>query len=461
MSRDFCKKVWDLIYEEVEGQAPGGKRVSGGDKVATELTLADVGALYGAATDLIEGHPFGHALRVAYLAQELAFGLELDVEVITDITLAALFHDVGLFRITHGLSDVVAGNESEVLVAHAIEAAEDLAPQIRKGSIQQVSELLINHAAEGAAILSELPVPAGVARLVGSHHERYDGRGFPEGLRGDGVPTELCVLTAGDCMETAIERAGERGHSPEFVRGEAMTLSNSYLNPNVAKQLVEVAQNVRFWGTFTGGQLEKQIASRLPQERLELTYSQIALFLRRLVELVDGKSPYRAGHSWVVARNAFLMATELGIENGIAATIGIAGLLHDLGKAGISNQILDKPKWLTGPEYEQAKKHIYYTQKIVGYAQGLFAETQEWIDQHHERLDGSGYPNRLKGDQLGREVRILATADVYDALISDRPYRKGLDPLAAVRFMEGKVNRYFDPEVLAALGAVVEASKSA
>jgi HD-GYP domain-containing protein (c-di-GMP phosphodiesterase class II) len=155
------------------------------------------------------------------------------------------------------------------------------------------------------------------------------------------------------------------------------------------------------------------------------------------------------------------MAAELGIEDGIAATIGIAGLLHDLGKAGISNQILDKPKWLTGPEYEQAKKHIYYTQKIVEYAQGLFAETKEWIDQHHERLDGSGYPNRLKGDQLGKEVRILATADVYDALISDRPYRKGLDPLAAVRFMEGKVNRYFDPEVLAALGAVVEASKSA
>jgi HD-GYP domain-containing protein (c-di-GMP phosphodiesterase class II) len=135
----------------------------------------------------------------------------------------------------------------------------------------------------------------------------------------------------------------------------------------------------------------------------------------------------------------------------------MAGMLHDLGKSGISNQILDKPKWLTGPEYEQAKKHIFYTQKIVEQVGDLFSDTNEWIALHHERLDGSGYPNRLKGDQLGREVRVLATADVYDALISDRPYRKGLDPVAAVRFMEGKVNRYFDPEVLAALGSVVEA----
>ena len=272
---------------------------------------------------------------------------------------------------------------------------------------------------------------------------------------------ELRVLIAGDCMETAIERAGERGHSPEFVRGEGMALSGAHLDPNVAKLLVEVAQNVRFWGTFTGGQLGKQLISRLPQERLEITYSQFALFLRKLVELVDAKSPYRAGHSWNVARNAYLMAIELGLDEGIGASLGMAGLLHDLGKAGITNQILDKPKWLTGPEYEQAKKHIYFTQKIIENADGVFDDTKEWIDLHHERLDGSGYPNRLKGDQLSREVRILGTADVYEALISDRPYRKGLEPQAAVRFMEGKVNRYFDPEVLAALGAVVEASDSA
>ena len=455
MSRDFCRKVWGLIYEEVEGQAPAGKRTTGGEKVATELTLADVGALYGAAIDLTEGHPFGHAQRVAYIAQEVAFGLELDAGAAADITLAALFHDIGLFRITHELSDITTAAESELLVAHAIGAVEDLSSLVRKGNLQKVSELLINHADEGVRILGDLPVATSVVDLVGGNHERYDGHGYPGGLRGEGIPIEMRVLTAGDCLETAIARAGERGHSPEFVRGEAMTLSGNHLDPNVAKQLVQVTQNVRFWGTFTGGQLGKQLVSRLPHERLEVTYSQLARFLKRLVDLVDAKSPYRTDHSWNVARSAYLMAGELGLSEDTAATIGIAGLLHDVGKSGISNQILDKPKWLTGPEYEQAKRHIYFTQKILEYAGGLFDETQEWIALHHERLDGSGYPSRLKGDQLSREARILATADVYDALISDRPYRKGLDPVAAVRFMEGKVNRYFDPEVLAALGAVV------
>jgi putative nucleotidyltransferase with HDIG domain len=445
----------------MEGQAATGKRATGADKVAVELTLADVGAIYGAAIDLTEGHAFGHAQRVAYIAQELAQCLELDSEMAAEVTIAALFHDVGLLRITHDLSNLITGDESELLIAHPIDAVEDFSALVRKGSLQQVSELFMKHSAEGAAILKGLPLPESVVRLVEGHHERWDGHGYPAGHRGDGVPLEQRVLTTADCIETAIARAGERGHSPEFVRSESMALSGKQLDPDVGKELVEAVKNVRFWGTFTGGQVGKNLVSNIPQERLEVTYGDLALFIRRLVDLVDAKSPYRTDHSWQMARIAYLMALELGMAEDLASSIGMAGLLHDLGKAGISNQILDKPKWLTGPEYEQAKNHIYYTQKILENAGGLFDEVQEWIAHHHERLDGSGYPDRLKGDELSREVRILATADVYDALISDRPYRKGLDPIAAVRFMEGKVNRYFDPEVLAALSAVVEISASA
>jgi HD-GYP domain-containing protein (c-di-GMP phosphodiesterase class II) len=442
----------------MEGQPATGKRITGADKVASELNLVDVGAICGAAVDLAEGHAFGHAERVAYIAQELALSLELDAESVADVTIAALFHDIGLLRITSELSSLLSGGETELLIGHPTDAVEDFSSLVRKGNLQQVSELIMRHSGEGMTILRELPLSDTVARLVEGHHERWDGHGYPAGHRGDGVPLEQRILTTADCIETVIARAGERGHSPDFVRSETMAFSGKQLDPTVGKQLAEVVKNVRFWGTFTGGQLAKNLASHIPQEKLEVTYADLALYFRRLVDLVDAKSPYRANHSWQMARISYLMALELGMADDLASSIGMAGLTHDLGKSGISNQILDKPKWLTGPEYEQAKNHIYYTNKILDNAGDLFTEVQGWVTHHHERLDGSGYPDRLKGDELSREVRILATADVYDALISDRPYRKGLDPVAAVRFMEGKVNRYFDPDVLAALGAVVDGS---
>ncbi len=456
MSRDLCRKIWNLIYEEIEGQPPVGKKSGGGEKTCVELGLLELGAMYGAAIDLAEGHPVGHAQRVAYIAQELAVSLNLSPDEIADVTFAGLFHDVGLLRITSDLSEQMGDPESGLLVAHPLGALEDLEPMVRKGGIRRVSELLIAHTLEGASILRDLGAPQAVATLVKGHHEHYDGHGYPSGLRGEGIPPALRALTAGDCLETAISRAGERGHTPEFVRSEVTKLAGGSLDPAVARSLVQTVQNVRFWGVFTGGQLGRSLVTRLPQERLPVTYLEAARYIHHLVELIDSKSPYRHRHSWNVARHTYLVALEMSLAEDVAASLGLAGLLHDVGKAGISNQILDKPKWLTGPEYEQAKRHLDYTTRILRQAGGLFDDLLDWIDLHHERLDGSGYPNRLKGDQLSREARVLATADVYDALVSDRPYRKGLEPTAAVRFMEGKVNRYFDPEVLAALAAVVE-----
>jgi HD-GYP domain-containing protein (c-di-GMP phosphodiesterase class II) len=460
MSRDLCRRIWNLIYEEIEGQTPVGKKSGGGEKVCLELGLPELGAMFGAAIDLAEGHPIGHAQRVAYIAQELSASLNLSTEEIADVTFAGLFHDVGLLRITAELSEQMGNPEAELLVGHPLGAVEDLEPMIRKGGLRRVSELLITHTVEGARILEELGASQSVATLVKGHHEHYDGHGYPAGLRGEGIPTALRALTAGDCLETAISRAGERGHTPEFVRSEVTKLAGGLLDPAVARSLVQTVQNVRFWGVFTGGQLGRSLVARLPQERLQVTYLDVARYLHHLVELVDSKSPFRHRHSWNVARHTYLVALEMGLAEDLAASLGLAGLLHDVGKAGISNQILDKPKWLTGPEYEQAKRHLDYTTRILHQAGGLFDELLGWIDLHHERLDGSGYPSRLKGDQLSREARVLATADVYDALVSDRPYRKGLELNAAIRFMEGKVNRYFDPEVLAALAAVVENTAS-
>ncbi len=455
MSRDFLRKVWTLIDADTEVASAAGRKAAAGGKTATELSLLDVGYMYGAAVDLVEGQAIGHAQRVAYIAQELAVGLELEAEEISDLTLAALFHDLGFFFITHELSELTGSPESELIVNHPLDDVEELASQIRKGSIERFSELLIQHAVKGSERVESLPLPDTVARLVSGHHEQFDGHGYPLGLRGDDIPLTMRILVAADCLETAIARAGERGHSPEFVRAESLKFANKKIDPNLARGLVEMTQNVRFWGVFTGGGLGKQLTGRIPPERLALSYEDLAVFFRVLVDLIDAKSPYRSNHSMNVARTSYQMSLELGLPEDLAASLGMAGLMHDLGKAGVSNQILDKPKWLTGPEYEQAKKHIAYTEKILSYGGGFFDEISGWIDHHHERLDGSGYPNRLKGDQLGREVRILSTADVYDALISDRPYRKGLEPVAAVRFMEGKVNRYFDPEILGGLSAVV------
>ena len=127
-----------------------------------------------------------------------------------------------------------------------------------------------------------------------------------------------------------------------------------------------------------------------------------------------------------------------------------AALLHDIGKLGVSNNVLDKPGRLEGLEWEQMKRHAEFSEMILSRI-AAFADLALIGGAHHEKLDGSGYPRGLKGDQISFETRIVATADVFDALTADRPYRAAMPVDKALAILWEGAGRHHDETCIAAL----------
>ena len=164
---------------------------------------------------------------------------------------------------------------------------------------------------------------------------------------------------------------------------------------------------------------------------------------------VDAKDSYTRSHSQTVSQLTALIATELGFDAAHIAQIRLAGLLHDVGKIGIPDAILNKPAKLTDDEYEQMKTH-----SLLGYDIVLAAEMPteaNWIRHHHSRLDGHGYPDQIGGGDIPIESRIIFVADSFEAMTSDRPYRKAPGRQFAINELRRCAGTQFDPKVVEAL----------
>ena len=172
-----------------------------------------------------------------------------------------------------------------------------------------------------------------------------------------------------------------------------------------------------------------------------------------LAEAVDLRFSGSARHSETVGRYAEMMARELGLSGERIGRVRLAGMLHDVGKVGVPDSILNKPAKLTDAEYEIIKRHPELGAQILEHPS--FADIRKWVGAHHERPDGRGYPRALSGDALPLEAKILAVADAYEAMTSDRCYRSSIGPAAAAAELERCAGAQFDERVVAALLAVL------
>jgi len=168
-----------------------------------------------------------------------------------------------------------------------------------------------------------------------------------------------------------------------------------------------------------------------------------------LARAVDAKDSYTRSHCQTVSQLCSLIAAELGLERDRSARLRLAGLLHDVGKIGVPDAILNKPAKLTEEEFEVMKQHVLLSYEIVASAD-LPVEA-EWVRHHHERVDGHGYPDGLGGEQIPLESRIILVADAYEAMTSDRPYRRAPGQAFAIQELRRHAGTQFDPEVVEAL----------
>lgn len=175
--------------------------------------------------------------------------------------------------------------------------------------------------------------------------------------------------------------------------------------------------------------------------------------IKALVSAIDAKDPYTQGHSIRVSELSISIAEELGASQDFIKDLLIGSLLHDVGKIGIPDQILLKPGRLTNDEYAIIKRHPAIGSAIMGEVRLLKAAIPA-IEQHHERLDGTGYPNHLTSEQISMMGRIVGVADVFDAMTSDRPYRSGMSFYTVLKYLLDQSGKHFDPDCVQALSRV-------
>jgi len=169
---------------------------------------------------------------------------------------------------------------------------------------------------------------------------------------------------------------------------------------------------------------------------------------------MEAKDVYLRGHSQRVAELAGQIADEMGLGETVCEDLKVAGRLHDVGKIGIREAILNKPDRLTSEEFEHVKRHVQIGLDIL--APLIHLKTPlHYVEHHHERWDGAGYPRGLSADSIPLGARILCAADTFDALTSKRAYREPMTPIAALEHLEVDIGKQFDPRVYDALRRVI------
>jgi len=198
--------------------------------------------------------------------------------------------------------------------------------------------------------------------------------------------------------------------------------SGTWFDPELVDVFFGVAQKESFWLNLKVKEYNHILEKWGQKTKTNIDLSDLESLASIVAHLIDRVSPFTSRHSSGVAAIASMITHELNYSIQEQRAIRIAGLFHDLGKLIVPKEILEKDAELTDDEYKIIKQHSYYTYKLLNKIQGL-GNIPEWAAFHHERLDGTGYPFRIKGENLNIGSRIMAVSDVFQALTEDRPYR--------------------------------------
>jgi response regulator RpfG family c-di-GMP phosphodiesterase len=202
--------------------------------------------------------------------------------------------------------------------------------------------------------------------------------------------------------------------------------------------------------------IREEVALRtaeLEREKESLRLMSISI-AETLINAMEAKDLYLRGHSQRVAELAGELAKELSLEENVCEDLKVAGRLHDVGKIGIREAVLNKPSRLTAEEFEHVQQHVRIGLDILAPLSHI-KEPLKYVEHHHERWDGAGYPFGLSGETIPLGARILCAADTFDALTSKRAYRDPLEPLAALEHLRIDAGKQFDPCVYDALVRVI------
>jgi len=439
------------------------------------LKLSELIASLSYALDITEGQSPGHCLRCCWVGMHIGRQAGLSDKELWELYYVVLLKDLGCSSNAARICEMYLTDDRNFkrdwmlvgdslpqvlgfvlkhtgLKAGLAERFRNVMRIVRDGRELQ-DEFVSTRCQRGAEIARLLRFPDAVSRGIYSLDEHFNGNGKPEQLKGEAIPVYSRIALMAQVVDVFHTESGR-----EAAMKEVRARAGQWFDPRLVAAFEQVAASEAFWRTLGEPDIERAVTS-LPAAALDRQYVLDDDYLDDIAtafgQVVDAKSPYTSGHSARVALYTDMIAEALGLSAERRRWLKRGALLHDVGKLGVSNSVLDKAGALDAAEWAAVKEHAHYTEAILG-SIGAFRELAAIAGSHHEKLDGTGYPRGLSGDQISIETRIITTADIFDAITAERPYRGAIPIPQALAIMRKTVGTALDADCFEALVRAVE-----
>ncbi len=430
------------------------------------VTLAELLAVLSLATDLGMGQPMEHVLRQCLIALRLAARLGLDPaeqEIVFYSALVAWvgchidayeqakwFGDDTVLKSDFRHADFATAASKSLFMLRHLGAGRPAAERARLGVTfmgegrKAAEAMLENHWTAADTLAAQLGLAQRVRDTVEQTFERWDGKGIPKGLRKEEILPAARLVSLADVV-SVFHREGGIDAAVQVARQRRGTQFDPAIVDLFAAEAAQLCAGLDDASTWDA------VLTAEPAHGARLGDAELESVLEAIADFTDVKSPYTIGHSRAVADLAGQAAQNFGLSEQASRQVRLAGLVHDLGRLGVPNTIWDKATPLSHSEVERIRLHPYLTERMLAFSPAL-APLAAIAVQHHERLDGSGYPRGLSGGGISAEGRLLAAADFYRSRTEPRPHRPaaGAEEAAADLRAQAKEGR-FDPGAVSAV----------
>ncbi|SEG18954.1 HD-GYP domain-containing protein [Marinobacterium lutimaris] len=444
--------------------------------VGDGMKLSELIAALSHALDMTEGQPAGHCMRCCWIGMRIAEQICMPVEQRWELYYTLLLKDLGCSSNAARICELyrtddltfkhdfkrVDGSLSQVvrfvlghtgLTAGVAERFRTILTIMRDGE-ELANELIQTRCERGASIARQLRFPEAVAQGIHALDEHWDGKGKPEHLAGEQIP-----LYARIALLVQVVDVFQVADGAQAAIDEVSARKGSWFDPELVKALQSFADDETFWAALSSEDLAQRVLALEPaHDEISLDDDYMDQIAAAFGQVVDSKSPYTAGHSERVGLYTDLISEALDIDPVRRRWLKRGALLHDIGKLGVSNSILDKPGKLNDEEWVAMRDHARFTEEILSRI-SAFSELARVSAAHHERLDGKGYPRGVSGDEIKMETRIITTADIFDAITADRPYRAPIPVPRALDIMRAEIGTAIDRRCFEALESALKRLK--
>ncbi len=367
-----------------------------------------------------------HHRRTAIAAYHISEYMPITAQQRRDLVFAAAIHDIGAFSI----------EEQQAL-----------------SDLRFEYQYINRHAKAAWLLFQQFPPFNHLADILRYHHAYMN---IIDEVERKIIPIEAYILQVADhvavltsSIENILDKSGEIG-------AEVESNSGILFDPAVVEAFKKASVKENYWLDIQNLSLDVLFRKKISLDLISIKSKELFGLVNLFRRIIDFRSRFTSTHTAGVGAVAAEMAILKGLDEEIVRKVKIAGYLHDIGKLTVSSEILDKPGFLTHEEFNIIRGHTYFTNEFLSSIE-VFSEIGAWASQHHERLNGRGYPFHFEQTEICTESRILAIADVFTALTEDRPYRKGVPAKEAMIVLNvGVQKREMDAELIELLNTHLE-----